>query len=121
MRIHYTLCLLSLVSSSVLAAETLPIDRGTWVREGYACHDAPFAAMFSYDGQSISGPHSSRCETSVVAQAGTTYDVSTTCRGLGDGTPDAPFTEAERFTVESATRVEFAHRQDRAEYRWCGA
>ena len=122
MRIRYTLCLLSLAASSALAAtDLLPIDHGTWVRDGYACDDAPLAASFTYDGQAPHGAHASRCDAAVVAQDGSTYELSSTCRGEGDGTPSRPFTEIERFTVASPTRLTFAHQQDRADYRWCGS
>jgi hypothetical protein len=105
------------VSAQAGAKDLLPIEHGTYVREGVDAADPPFAAIFEYDGATISGPHSSQCTSTVTSHEDEKYLLSTTCNALGDGTPAAPYTEEERVVVRSATRVKFAHGHDVEAYR----
>ncbi len=97
----------------------VPIAAGTWVRDGTACQDAPFAAQFSFDGQAFAGPHASGCRTKVLSHDSDSYRMSTTCTALGDGTPTAKTTEVQRLTIVSPTTVRFSHSKDTAIYHHC--
>lgn len=99
--------------------DPLPIEPGTYVREGSFCANAPFAAIFTYDGHDFAGPHSNDCDSRVVSLDGTTYQVATTCRALGDGTPTAPETEIAWVRVKSQVSVQVDRRGDSAAYRRC--
>ncbi len=120
MRIAHALVVagfLTLSSNLAFAQDLLPVEHGTYVREGTSVDDAPFAAILEYDGTTIAGPHSSACRSTVVSREGNEYRVSTTCDALGDGTPATPYTEEERVVVESARTIRFAHGTDVASYR----
>ena len=109
--------LLSVVSAQVEARSLLPLEAGTYVREGVDVVDAPFAALVAYDGSAFSGPHSSACRSKLLSHRGATYRLSTTCEALGDGTPAVATTEVERVVVVSPTRMRFARGDDVALYR----
>lgn len=102
----------------------LPILPGDYVRAGYRCYDAPFAALFHYDGAAFSGPHESDCTTRVLSHSGPRYRLGTTCRVAGDGSPLTNVTEVQAVVVLSPSRLVFEHRSgniqiDSATYNRC--
>jgi hypothetical protein len=99
------------------AQDLLPVEHGTYVREGFSAEDPPFAAIIEYDGTTLSGPHSNACRSTVLSHHGKDYLLSTTCAALGDGTPAAPYGEEERVVVQSSTKIRLAHGNDAASYR----
>jgi hypothetical protein len=108
------------------AQGAVPIMPGDYVRDDVQCQDAPFAALPIFDGKAFSGPHESDCTTTVVSRTGRQYRLKTTCRAAGDGSPQAPYTEAQTVTVPSPSRLTFGHEtgtgaMDRAAYRLCPA
>jgi hypothetical protein len=120
MRAIHALLVFSVLAASCAAQAVdkslLPIEPGTWVTAGLSFSDAPLAAIMTYDGHAISGPHSSRCTTTVLSQEDATYLLSTTCRGLGDGSAANPSTEIQRVVVESATDIIFENNSHIAHY-----
>jgi hypothetical protein len=112
----------------VISAQNQPLqlERGTYVQEGVPCKDAPFAAVKSWDGVGLSGPHSSRCTTRVLSHHGQQFSVSTACAAIGDGTPN-PSGKNDIQTL-SVTRlsnnrivVSDGGSVPSATYRWCSA
>jgi hypothetical protein len=97
--------------------DILPLQHGTYVREGYDAEDPPFAAILEFDGSTFSDPHSSACVSEVLDHDGAKYRVRTTCFAAGDGTPAAPYSQKERVVVQSPTRMQFTHDDDTAVYR----
>jgi hypothetical protein len=105
----------------------LPLQPGRYASEEFDCKDAPFAGLFFYDGQNVSGPHTSGCVSRTMSihtnpTGGTVFEVSTACSRNGDGSPAAPTRFREIYRVLSATKTE---RADAASpsithiYRWC--
>jgi hypothetical protein len=120
MRITHALTIAGLlIAGSAHAAQhdLLPLQSGTYVRDGASVQDAPLAALIIYDGAAISGPHSSACRSTVLSHHGAMYRLSTTCAALGDGTPAVAYTETQRIVVRSRTTMRFAHGEDVASYR----
>jgi len=76
-----------------------------------------------WDGVRFSGPHSSKCMSTVLRRDGSEYEVSTSCSALGDGSPDpvgTPSVESFVLTWLSRTRFGIAkEKQPRSTYRWC--
>lgn len=113
------------IPSLALGAATLPLQPGTYVREGSECVDPPFAAMMTYDGKAFSDPHSHDCRSTIVSRKGADYVVRTNCIAAGVGA--APrVAETERVTVLSPTRIATlgttgAGKPDKAIFRRCGA
>jgi hypothetical protein len=103
----------------------LPIKRGIYVREPAQCKDAPNAAIMSWDGVGLSGPHSSKCTSRVLHKSGGEYEISTSCSSLGDGSPNptgTPFVESIVLTWLSDTQFTIAKdNQPQGTYRWCSA
>jgi hypothetical protein len=112
-----TVGMLLAISGHAEAADILPLEHGTYVREGYDAASAPFAAILEYDGSTISGPHSSACVSEVLDHDGAKYRIKTTCFAEGDATPATPYKERERIVVVSSTRMQFTHGDDQAIYR----
>ena len=76
--------------------QELTIDPGVYVREPASCKSAPNAAILLWDGVGFSGPHSSKCKSTVLSKRGRQYEISTSCAALGDGSSnsdDKPFVE----------------------------
>jgi hypothetical protein len=94
-----------ILSATGAAAATLPLNDGTYMREGTACHEAPFAAQFSYSAGAFSYPHATQCRSVIARHSGRTYAVRETCAAEGDGTPARPDTLTTQYRVLSADRV----------------
>jgi len=109
------------LAAGAASAATLPIIAGTYVRDKYACRDAPFAALRDFDGRSFSGAHSSDCDTFILRRHGSNYTIRTTCKAEGDGTPMQPVTQLQTVQVLSSKRfVVIRSTGDQAAYRLCG-
>ena len=102
---------------------TLTLKPGVFVREPYACKDAPNAAIRVWDGAAFSGAGSSKCTTRVLSRQGEQFRISTTCSALGDGTPDnSGYVEELLLTRQSDSRFIIARKdQPEGKYRWCSA
>ena len=87
-------------------AATLPLKAGTYVREGSACRQAPFAVQFNYASGAFSYPHATQCRSTIVRHQGRSYVVNETCAALGDGTPAKADALTTRYRVLSPSRVE---------------
>ncbi len=120
-------CFCSCAAQGVSAIHLKP---GIYVAAGTACKDAPFAAMSRWDGVGFGGPHDSRCRTEVLRHEGNSFDVSTTCSALGDGTPTRPTTFKARLTIvneESYSTEPLIETMGSSTetkpviYRWCSA
>jgi hypothetical protein len=124
-RAFHLLCILlfGAVSNHALAQDELSLKHGTYVLEGTGCKEPPFAAMMSWDGAGFSGPHDSRCTSSVLSHHGSEYRVRTTCAAQGDGSPNPsgrPEVETFSLTRLSSTRFSIAEgKQPQSTYRWC--
>jgi hypothetical protein len=112
------------LTAGVTSAATLPLVVGTYVRDEFACRDAPFAAIKDFDGRAVSGAHSSDCDTVVLRRRGSTFTTTTTCKAEGDGTPMQPFTQVQTVQVLSSRRFVVtptkAKPTARATFRLCG-
>ena len=112
-----------LLTATGACAATLPLKGGTYVLEGTACREAPFAAQFSYQSGAFSYPHATQCRSVIVRHSGRTYAVRETCAAEGDGTPARPDTLTTQYRVLSSDRVTLtrAFGADRtpATYRRC--
>ena len=102
---------------------TLTLKPGVFVREPYACRDAPNAAIRVWDGTAFSTAGSSRCTTRVLSRKGEQFRISTTCSALGDGTPDnSGYVEELLLTQQSDSRFTISREgQPEGKYRWCSA
>ncbi len=102
---------------------TLTLKPGVFVREPYACKDAPNAAIRVWDGAAFSGASSSKCTTRVLNRQGEQFRISTTCSAMGDGTPDnSNYAEELLLTRQSDSRFSISRKgQPEGKYRWCGA
>jgi len=105
--------------------QQLTIDRGVYVREPAQCKGAPNAAIMSWDGVGFSGPHSSKCKSTVLSKNGKKYEISTSCSALGDGSPNpagTPFVESFVLTWRSNTQFTVTKgNQPEGKYRWCSS
>ncbi len=104
----YFIALAFALTNSVAHAAA-PILPGDYVREGYRCGDAPFAALLRYDGSAFSGPHERDCTTRVMGRSGWRYQLETTCRAAGDGSPRPSLREVQTVVVFSPSRFSFSH------------
>jgi hypothetical protein len=101
----------------------LSLKHGIYVEKPYPCKGAPNAGILRWDGVGLSGAHSSRCMTRVLSQAGTHYELSTTCSALGDGTADpSGYIDHRSLTrvSRSAFMMQAPHKEQQA-FRWCSA
>jgi hypothetical protein len=116
---------LSLPFAAISQDQTLTIKSGIYVREPAQCKDAPNAAIMSWDGVRFSGPHSSKCTSTVLHQNGGKYEIRTSCASLGNGSPNptgTPSVESFVLTRLSGTQFEIAKdNQPQGTYRWCSA
>jgi hypothetical protein len=122
MAIVSVICIPSL--SFAAAHGPLPLKKGTYVlKDTVPCEDAPFAAVFDYDGHSLSGPHESRCSSVLLEHHGREYRIRTTCTALGDGTPAPPSMETQSYRLISLTEVAVSRSDgsDELTYRLCPA
>lgn len=122
-RINVAAALLGLVGA-VNAAETslLPLESGTYTLAGYQpCDTAPFAGVAMFDGRAFSGPHASHCTSDVLDHHDGSYEVSTECRALGDGTPAAPTTVVMQLRVVSPTHYVLLGNGEQRDYERCPA
>ena len=116
---------ISLQFAALSQDQPLTIKRGVYVREPAQCKEAPNAAIMSWDGVGFSGPHSSKCTSSVLHKKGRKYEISTSCSSLGDGSPNptgAPFVES--FVLTRVSNTQFIITEDnqpQGTYRWCSA
>jgi hypothetical protein len=111
-RLKYALCVASLgvgtfaCAAPPTSAALLPLTPGTYVVSTYKpCAEAPLAAVKAFDGKAFPGPHESSCISSIASQHGRTYQVSTECRALGDGTPEVPSKLSETIEVRSHSKL----------------
>mgnify|MGYP001807460496 CR=1 FL=1 len=98
----------SVVCAGSLKAEPLPLSHGTYVQADLACEGAPFAALRTYDGQGLGGPHDSKCVSKIIDAHGRTYKIATSCAAAGDGSPVAPTTAFETVFVQSRRSFKIA-------------
>ena len=115
----------ALMMPLLVSAQTssLSFKHGVYVAKQYPCKGAPNAGILQWDGIGLSGAHSSRCTTRVVSQAGTRYQLSTTCAAMGDGSPDTSgYVDRRSLTrvSESAFVMQAPHQRQQA-FRWCSA
>jgi hypothetical protein len=106
--------------------QSLQLERGTYVQEEVSCKDAPFAAVKSWDGVGLSGPHSSKCTTRVLRHHGQQFSVSTACAAIGDGTPNpSGKDDIQNLSVTRLSNnrivVSDGESASSATYRWCRA
>ncbi len=85
-------------------AEPLPLAHGNYVQADLACGGAPLAALRTYDGQGLGGPHDSKCVSKIIDAHGKTYKIATSCTAAGDGSPVVPTTTSETVLVQSRAR-----------------
>ena len=118
-----TFTLLSFALVAFPQSLQLTLKPGAFMREPYACKDAPNAAIRVWDGAAFSGAHSSKCTTRVLSRQGEQFRISTSCSALGDGTPDtSAYTEEITITRRSdKSFVILKEGQPEGIYRWCGA
>lgn len=91
----------SIVCAGSLKAEPLPLSHGNYVQADLTCEGAPFAALRTYDGQGLGGPHDSKCVSKIINARGKTYKIATSCGAAGDGSPVTPTTTSETVFVQS--------------------
>ncbi|MEE7490549.1 hypothetical protein MOTC310_08680 [Methylobacterium oryzae] len=91
----------SVVCAGSLMAEPLPLSHGNYVQADLACGGAPLAALRTYDGQGLGGPHDSKCVSKIIDARGKTYKIATSCAAAGDGSPVVPTTTSETVIVQS--------------------
>jgi hypothetical protein len=98
----------SVACAGSLKAEPLPLSHGSYVQADLACEGAPLAALRTYDGQGLGGPHDSKCVSKIVDAHGKTYTIATSCAAAGDGSPVAPTTTSETVFVQSRRSFKIA-------------
>ena len=98
----------SVVYAGSLMAEPLPLSHGNYVQADLACEGAPLAALRTYDGRGLGGPHDSKCVSKIIDAHGNTYEVATSCTAAGDGSPVVPTTTSETVVVQSRVRFRIA-------------
>ena len=112
-----------LLTATGACAATLPLTDGTYVLEGTACREAPFAAQFTYQSGAFSYPHATQCRSSIASRYGQSYVVRETCAAAGDGTPTKADTSTTRYRVQSSDRVtltkQYGADRSPATYRRC--
>lgn len=94
-----------LAAAPAVAADVLPLARGTYVQADTPCADPPFAAIRDYDGRGLPTPHSRDCRARILSQRGGSYRVANDCIGAGEG-PAAR--DVERLTIRPLSRTRFA-------------
>jgi len=109
--------------AAVSQDQQLTIKPGVYVREPAPCKGAPNASIMSWDGAGFSGPHSSKCKSTVLRKDGKKYEIKTSCSDLGDASPNpsgTPFVESFLLTRLSSTQFTLAKdNQPQGTYRWC--
>ncbi len=112
-------------ASAAAIAAPLPLKPGTYVREGVACHGAPFAAQFDYKNEEFAYPHATHCVTKITEHHGNMYKTTQTCSALGDGTPATPSSSAQEYEIISPSRLSVKQtidgHEDKSTFRLCKA
>ena len=103
----------------------LRLKHGTYVQASVSCREPPFAAMQAWDGAGFFGPHSSRCTSRVLSHHNTHFRISTSCKAIGDGTPDPSgqdYIETISLIRLSQLRfIESSEAKPERTFRWCSA
>ena len=103
----------------------LGLKHGTYVQAPVSCKEPPFAAMQAWDGVGFFGPHSSRCTSRVLSHHNNHFRISTSCKAIGDGTPDPDGQSyVETITLTRLSRVRFVKSSEakrESTFRWCSA
>ena len=117
------LLVVSSVVPAMLQAQALSLRHGTYVQKQVDCTGAPNAAIEVWDGRGFSGAHSSKCTSRIPKRDGDTFQISTTCAALGDGTPDLS-SYSDEVTLKRISKTAFTlavPKEKSASYRWCPA
>lgn len=108
------------------AAAVLPIERGVYVREGYACEDPPDAAILDFaSGRELASAHDEGCTGTFEPQGAGRYARHVACRPAQAGpAPARAYREDDEIRVLSRRRFELARRApggagDAATFRLC--
>jgi hypothetical protein len=100
----------------------LSLKHGVYVNAEARCRGAPNAGILFWDGTGFSGAHSSRCKSRVLKQSGARFQIDTTCKALGDGSPSPLVTDyVDSFLLTRLSSASFEvlkGNQIKATYRW---
>jgi hypothetical protein len=103
----------------------LGLKHGTYVDASVSCPAPPFAAVRSWDGIGLFGPHSSRCTSRVLSHHGNQFQISTSCSAVGDGTPNpVGQVDIQNISLIRLSNVSFVASEEakpKTTYRWCTA
>lgn len=83
------------------------------------CCEAPLAGVVGYDGRALMCASDSHCSSTILRREGDQYQVSTTCRGAGDGSPVTPITVFEVVVVHSSTSIGVRYGDHVMQYQLC--
>ena len=106
---------LATVSTSVMAADMLPLKRGIYVPVSRACRGAPNSDIVNYWGDKSSiGVSQATCSIRKLTKKGSTYTLFDTCKDIqsGDEIEGGPTV----LTVKSPTSFAMSG----VTYRYCG-
>lgn len=100
-------------------ADTLPLARGAYVRNGVACRQAPNVALRDYNGQGIGSSKAGQCQGRVLAHIGKRYTLRQRCVEYGGVAPTVG--RAERLKLRIDAHDAFTDLSDGTRYRLCPA
>ncbi|GAA4004561.1 hypothetical protein [Sphingomonas humi] len=115
MRVHLCALAFAAMSSSVLAADLLPLRQGIYVPLSRACRGAPNSDIVNYwGGKSSIGVAQAECTVSKMSKKGNVYTLHDSCKDIqsGDLIEGGPTV----VTVKSPTSFAMSG----VTYRYCG-
>ena len=116
---------LSVLGLALPEGEQVSLKRGIYVVASVGCKEPPFAAMQFWDGVGFFGPHSSRCTSHILTHHGNQFQIRTSCKALGDGSPlPTGQVDVEDITLVRLSNVRFeksSREKQNTTYRWCSA
>ncbi len=107
------------VAATPAVADTLPLARGAYVRNGVPCAQAPNAGLRDYNGQGIGSSKAGQCRGRVLAHIGKRYTLRQQCVEYGGRVPTPG--RAERLKLRVDARTAFTDLADGTRYRLCPA
>lgn len=115
MRLHLCGLAFVCVSSSLLAADMLPLKQGIYVPVGRACRGAPNSDIVNYwGGKSSIGVAQAECTIAKLTRKGNVFTLRDVCKDIQSG----DVSEGGPTVVTVRSPLSFA--MSGVTYRWCG-
>lgn len=106
-----------LAVTHAVAADLLPLHRGNY--SSTTCNDPPNAALMTYDGQLLTGAHTSACKTRVMKTTSDRYSLTQTCPAeqVGGAAPAREMVVTEEVVILSSDSFQLSTNANSADAR----